>query len=438
MEKRLCIAVFGSTLCLAGMISSAQAQDARSIGMGGATISVGQGVGGALSNPSLLMSAKRRKERYHFKFGGAGELRDSADVIGEAEDNQDSLDNIDREINTLSAQSLLCNPILDRADAPCLRNTQGLGDITQKVLNSFNKISGEPVSARGGSDLAFAVSHTRFPFMISIGMTATATGTANISEADRSYAETLIDAVSDNELSVGDIQRTASITFNQGNNSVEIESPDDILDSQAAGGAVVRTTITLGMATTFKLGKQDIDIGVSPKISRLTAGRINKTLNELNADTFDLEDEFDADRVSETSITFDVGASMQPLPKRDFRIGGVIRNVIPESIKTESRFEFETTPQLIISGAYQIQRILATADLALNQAKSDNFESQPLSIGGEFSYNWFSVRAGIYNDFAAKVNPTSFTFGFGLGAFDLGARVNGNNISGGMQIAFSL
>lgn len=437
-----------NTLPVAGLISvsltlgvalSAIAQDdVRAIGMGGAVVSAGQGVGGALGNPSLLMTSKRNKQRYHWRIGGSGELRDGADLINEASDNENSLTEIEDEIDTLSAQTLSCNPILDPGNTVCLTNTTALGDITRKVLNSFNNISGEPVDGRGGSDIAFAVSHTRFPFMVSIGATVTGTGVANISEADSNYAETLIDALSDNNLTVTDIENTASITLNATNTGVDIDSPDDILDSRASAGGVIRTTLTLGTATTLTVGKRAIDVGVSPRISKLTVGHIERTLQEFDENGFDLEDEIRDDEVSETSFTFDVGASMQPTQNKALRIGGVIRNVVPESITTNSGFEFESTAQLIVSGTYQFSRILATADLALNEAKYDNFETQPLSIGAEFDVNWFSARAGLQNDFASSSDSTTFSLGVGLGPVDLGMRINGNNVSGGMQIAFSL
>nr|MBX2882838.1 conjugal transfer protein TraF [Granulosicoccus sp.] len=205
------------------LIANTYAEDARAIGMGGAAITVGQGVSGAFANPSLLMSAKRNKQKFHFRFGGSGQLRDGADLLDEARDNEDSLNEIENEIDLLSAQTLTCIPVFDTPDTVCLTNTLGLGNITRKVLTSFNNISGEPVDLRGASDLAFAATHTRFPFMVSIGVSMTGTGVANISDADNNYAETLIDAVSDDNLTLADIENTASITLNPGNTSVDID-----------------------------------------------------------------------------------------------------------------------------------------------------------------------------------------------------------------------
>ncbi|MBX2824113.1 MAG: conjugal transfer protein TraF [Gammaproteobacteria bacterium] len=438
MEKVFSAVLAGTAIITTAIASPALAQDIRTLGMAGAAVSVGTGVGGALANPSLLMAAKRSKKKYHFRFGGAGELRDGADLLNEVDNNTDTLDNIESEIDTLSAQTLTCNPLFDAPETVCLTGTEGLGTETQKALNSFNNISGKPSDGRGGSALAFAVSHTRFPFMVSIGARATAAGVANISEGDKNYAETLIGAVDDNTLSVADILDTASITFNSANNSVDIDSPDDILDSNASGGALLRTSITFGMATTVAMGKRAVDIGVSPRLSQLRAGRISSSLNDIRDDNFDISDEIKEDEVSESSFTFDVGASVQPTDNPRLRIGSVIRNVVPESIETASGYVFESTPQLIVSGAYQLNRVLATADLALNEAKDDNFESQPLSLGAEMTINWFSLRAGIHNDFAVENDPTSFSVGFGFGPVDMATRINGSNVSGGLQIAFSL
>jgi len=438
MEKFYSAVLTSSLIVLMGATSSATAQDIRTLGMAGAAVSVGTGVGGALANPALLMSAKRSKKKYHFNFGSAGELRDGADLLNEVDDNIDTLDEIESEIDTLSAQTLSCNPVIDSPDTVCLSGTQALGNATQRAMTSFNNISGEPSDGRGGTALAFAVSHTKFPFMVSIGTRATAAALANFSDGDREYAETLVDAVNDNSLSVADIQNTTSITFDAVNNAVDIESPDDILDSNASGSALLRTSITFGLANTFTLGKRDVDVGISPRLSQLEAGSIDRSINDIRDDNFDISDEIREDQVSESSFTFDVGASMQPTDNPNLRIGSVIRNVVPENIETISGVTFESTPQLIVSGAYQLNRILATADLALNTAKDDNFESQPLSLGAEMTMSWFSVRAGIHNDFAVSNNPTSLSFGFGFGPVDLATRFNDSNISGGLQIAFSL
>ena len=126
------------------------------------------------------------------------------------------------------------------------------------------------------------------------------------------------------------------------------------------------------------------------------------------------------------------------LPNVPVRVAAVIRNIIPESITTNNGFELETDPQFILGASYQRGRFSVTGDVAVNEAKQDNFSTQRMGIGLEYGTRWLAVRGGIINDAARDEDSTSLTLGFGLGPLDIGGRLTSNS-SGELaaQLAFS-
>lgn len=424
------VLVFG---CFA--TTQSYALDVRAIGMGGATVSAGNGMSGALSNPSSLMEAQRKKERYHFGLDFHGEVRDSADIVDLLDENENLIDDIDNEIDTLTGQTITCVPGFDSNDTACLNNTGTLGALAGDAVDVFNTVDEQPIDGQGGVDLGFAVSHTKIPFFINLGFRVTGAGVADVSETDKEYAQTLNDVLGDDVLTYQEILDSEPIEITPTNDSITIDIPDDVLNSEAEGSYLARTQFSVGIAKTFDLGGKNIDFGITPKISMLTASDQTKIISELD-DDLDLTDEFKINEEAATTFTFDIGASM-PLSNPNIEIAAVVKNVLPESIKTASGFEFETTPQVIISAKFAKDWYEFTGDLALNKGREDNFETHRLSIGTELGYGSFSFRAGILHDLAADEDPTEFSVGAGLGLVNIAVGVSGNSMKGGLNLSHS-
>jgi len=120
------------------------------------------------------------------------------------------------------------------------------------------------------------------------------------------------------------------------------------------------------------------------------------------------------------------------------RVAIVIRNALTESISLVDGFEFETTPQLIVGGAVSLNRFTLTGDIALNEAKVDNFESQKIAIGAEFGSDKFAFRAGISHDASRVENATAFNIGAGVGPLQIGARLTSEQFrEASVQLSYS-
>ena len=148
----LSIAFSGNSLAL----------DARSVALGGSTISNGQGVHGALENPANLMSMQNAGERGHFHIGGSVDLRDSADVVGIIGDNETLRQDYETEIDTVSGQAISCDILTATADSVCLTDTAELGSLSARVLAILNQVDGENLDGQAAKHSARVIA-TRLP-----------------------------------------------------------------------------------------------------------------------------------------------------------------------------------------------------------------------------------------------------------------------------------
>jgi len=427
-------------------------QDIRSHSMGGTSVSGGIGTGGFLSNPALLLEAQRKPQRYHFSFAAQGSYRDDINAREIFSDNENLIRDFESEIDVISQQTLQCIPSEDNipqaADIPstvCLNGTQALGNLAAQTATVFNQINGETLDGQGAGALGFAVTHTAIPFSLHYAARITGNGESTITESDIAYAQSISEALADDELTVGEIADVTSIsvTGTFPNLNINVDLPDTVLTSEALSNSLVRSQFTLGLASTFTLGGHEIDFGLSPKISNLTAYSLITNISVFDDENYNYRDELEKSESTDTSFTFDIGAAMA-LEQEGVKVGAVIRNVISESITTLATAEtpaytFDTTPQLITSATYAGEHYQISTDLALNKAKQDNFETQRISLGGEYALNYLSFRGGIRHDFAVDRSATVIAIGFGLPFLDFGVSYDGSELRGaGLQFAFSL
>ena len=416
------------------------AGDARSIALGGSAIANAQGAHGALENPASMMEMKRAGQRTHFRFGVSAEIRDTGSAIDTLTDdgNDSLLSDIETQVEALSNQTLQCDPIAGNAADVCVDGTQTLSDLSSRLLDIVNKIDDQTIDLQAGADFGMAFTQTGYPVAVSLRAIATGSGTPNIVETDKDYISELAELLDGDTLTLDEARNSTYLQADAFGNPLGVVLPEDILESDGTGSSLLRTQVGIGLATTLEVGEFKIDAGITPKFSSLTAYSLNvNVVDELDNNTESIGDRFEDSEVSESSFTFDVGASMA-LSGVPVRIATVLRNVIPESIETLNGFEFETTPQLIVGAVFKTQLVSITGDIALNKAKQDNFESQKLAIGVEFEFKKLALRGGISNDSARKDDATSLALGFGLGPLQLGARLTGSNaMESSAQLSYS-
>lgn len=398
------------------------ALDARSVALGGSAISNGDGVHGALENPASLMHMQNSGKRGAFHVGASLDLRDSADFVGIAEDNENLRQDFDTQIDLISGQTLGCDILTATADTVCLTNTTELGDLSSRVLGILNDVDDKELDGQAVGDIGMAMTSKELPFAVHFRFMATALAAPNIAQSDKDYTSVIADTLQDGSLTFGEITDNIEYAVDTNGTTLELASPENTLQSDGEAAAILRTQLGVSFARTFTLDGRDYDMGITPKISRYVAGYINASVaDQFDDDSESLADLFDDSEVDGTSLTFDYGVSTD-LTNKPIRLSAVIQNVIGDSIKFDS-YSIDTTPQLIVGGSYRLGNAVFNADIALNKAKTDNFESQKIGLGVEWAPSIFVLRAGISHDDARSDAATALSAGFGIGPFNMGARL---------------
>lgn len=429
--------VFAATIALSSPVWSG---DARSIALGGSTIANGQGAHGAFENPASMMEMKRAGERIHFRFGFSADVRDTGDVIDTLSDNSSNglIGDIEEQVDELSTQQILCDPIFGNADDVCVTDTQSVSDLATQLLDVIDNLDNESIAVQASADLGMAFTEATYPFAVNVRVMATGFASPNIAATDRDYVEELADLLDNNTLTLNEARNSTYIEADAFGIPLSVQLPEDVLESEGYASVLIRRQLGISAAKTMSINGFTFDAGITPKFSRLTAGSLNVRVVDEFDDTLDpIQDRFDGSEVTESSFTFDVGASIA-LTSFPVRIATVIRNVIPESVETTTGLKFETTPQLIVGAVFKTDLLSITGDIALNEAKQDNFESQKISLGVELGFKKLALRGGISHDAARDIETTAITMGFGLGPIQVGARLSETkSIEGSAQLSYS-
>ncbi len=430
-----CTVALSALLC-----TPALAGDARSIALGGSVIANGHGVHGAVENPASLMAMKRRQESFHFRIGFAMELRDTGDAIDVLTDdeNEDLIDDIETEIDLLSQSQVQCDPIFGDGNDTCVSGTQAVADLSGRLLDILDTVDDETIDGQATLDMGVAFTSKAWPMAVNLRLSGTASGTPSIADGDRGYISEFQQLLGDDILTLDEARNSQFLEANALGATLEVQQPEDVLRSEAQGAGLARAQLGISFARSFIVGKHVIDAGITPKISSLVAYDVAiRVEDEFLDETESIQDRLDDSEVSESSFTFDAGASML-LPDLPIRVAAVLRNAISESVKTENNYEFETTPQLIVGALYQRGMLSVSGDLALNESKVDNFETQKMSLGVEFGTRKFAIRGGLSSDQSRDEDATSVSLGFGLGPLQVGARLTGTeSLEAGAQLAYS-
>ncbi len=422
------------TLCIS---TPSFALDARSAALGGSAIANGKGVHGALENPATLMRLQREKQRLHFHIGAAADVRDDAGYIDKIEDEEDLPTDLEDELDALSGSTLTCD-VTSTPETVCLTGTQNVADLSQRVLDLINDVDGKPASGMGALNIGFANTGWTIPMAFHYQFSVSASGQTNVAESDREYIQTFIDVLSDDQLTAQELLDSVPLSISGDGQTLDVLQPEEALESESSGSGMSRQQFGISLAMSKKVSGFNVDFGVTPKFSQLRAASLSTPIaDQFQDDSEDLSDQFEENESTDSSFNVDLGAtlSLNALPAR---VSVVARNLLKEEIETNEAFVFETTPQLIVGGAFDIGAITLSADLALNEAKIDNFETQIMSAGIEFSRSLFAVRAGLSNDMARNADASALSLGVSLGPLHVGGRLTDtNSAQASAQIAFS-
>lgn len=427
-------------LTIATVATPSLASDARALALGGSAIAHGQGAHGAFENPASMMAMKRAGEKIHFRVGMSAEVRDTGSAIDTLTDeaNENLISDIETEIDQLSNTSITCDPVFGNADDVCVTGTQPLSDLSTRLLSILDLVDDESIDIQANADIGMAFTKGNLPVAVNVHISGTGSGEPTIAESDRAYIQEFETLLDNNTLTLGEAQSSTFLTVDALGIPLGVEQPEDVLTSEAQGSALLRTQLGISFASTLSVGGVIVDAGITPKFSSLKAYSSALVVSdEFDDNQPEIADRFEDSEVSESSFTFDVGGSLA-LTNFPVRVAAVIRNVVPESIKTTENFEFETTPQLIVGALMHKGPLSITADMALNEAKVDNFETQKIAVGVEFATSIFALRGGLSHDAARSNDTTALSLGFGLGPLHIGGRLTGaESLEAGMQLSYS-
>jgi len=416
---------------------AAFATDAQSVAMGGTGVTIGTGVNGAFTNPALLMGQKRAMDSFHFRFSTGIEIQDNNEVNETGDDANTIGEDLFDEIDNFNARDNISNcDETEQTISPCVLNTGSLGSLSLQLSEQLLKLNDSPINARGLTQIGFSLPDVIVPFAVNLSARATISLNADYKTQDNKILTDIGGVLeTDDRLTADEIADNDYISFDTDTQKFTIDVSEDTLTSSIQGGAIMRAEIGISLAHSLEINNHQIDFGITPKLSRVEAADIDQKISQPD-DEPSIQDQFD-DRVKKSSFNFDLGAFYLYPEVAGLAFGGVIRNVVSESIKTENGYEFETTPQLIGSVLYDQEVYKLTADLALNSAKTDNLESHRIAFGAETSWKFLSLRGGLSHDLAWDNNATSFSLGFGVGVVDFGMKYNGaSSAEFALQTAF--
>jgi len=436
MIKNTSLLLFTASLGLFA-VKPTLALDARSAAVGGSSIANGYGVQGARENPSSLMRLHRQQQHVHINLGISLDIQDNAGIIDAAIEEDTLVTDIEREIDLISDSAISCD-LNSGLDTTCLDNTQNLGELATTVFDILNRADDQPFKATATTDFGVAFSSWSVPIAVHYRISASGSSKTDVANNDLEYVNAFATALSDDRLTLADIIDNVPFSISPDGQTLIVQQLEDVLQSEAEGSLLLREQLGLSMARSFPVAGLNIDIGVSPKFSILTAAGTSASLAEqFNDDTDSLTRQFEDTEITGNTFTIDVGATTQ-LGNLPLRLSMVGRNLVKESITTNEGFVFETTPQLIVGSAYSIGSLTLTGDLALNEAKVDHLDTQITAIGADYSRKYFGIRAGISHDNARTADATALSLGISLGPVHIGGRITERqSAQAGAQLAFS-
>lgn len=402
--------------------SPAAALDARTAAVGGSAIANGYGVHGARDNPASLMRMHRKQHRFHFHVGGGVDIQDDAAFIETAIDEDSLLDDLDRELELITGSVLTCD-FNSSPETPCLTNTQNISDLATRVADIMTRIDGKPIKATASADIGFAVSKQAVPIALHYRVSVSGSTITDVASGDLAYVNTFATVFNDGTLTFDELVNNAPISVSDDGQTLNVQQAEDVLTSDVEGSVLTRQQFGLSLAASLPISSINIDLGITPKFSSLRAAGIRTTVaDQFDDNTSTLNTQFEDSEVTGTAFNIDIGAtaSLNNLP---LRFSLVARNMISESIESSDGFVFETTPQVIVGGAFSFGSLVITSDLALNEAKLDNLETQIAALGVDWSRKHFGLRAGISHDNARTADATALALGFSLGPVHIGGRI---------------
>lgn len=364
--------------------------DSRSLAMGGVGIATASSMNASFFNPAMLAQYSMRKEQAtnsRFMFP-SGSLRYSK-TIEEIYDFKDAdLDGqLSNSITNFNASVVAGNISEAQTRASPVANS------SRQFQSGINEIIQGPFTLDFNSNLVIAIGGKGEGGALTIATRAVGDGVIVETAEDRLLMQKYI-ATMDYFAANGTIVGTPYPELFDGTG--QLLNQTDNLTSFARGTLIVVSEFGMSFAHNVELFQQQFAIGFTPKTVRVTTYDI-----EANAAQQGISDR--QELAHDWNLNLDLGIDKQI--NQVWRVGAVIKNLLPQSYETALNHEVNLKPQVRAGVAYT-QRwgvLAADLDVLANDPIGPGDKSQVIGFGGEWRvWRMFNLLAGYQQNIKAS------------------------------------
>lgn len=389
--RKLSLAVSVAALSVVPSLSLADIFDARSMGRGGAGLTMGE-YNQAILNPALINHFDENDD-FSFALNAGVFASDKDDLIQSTDDAQDALDELEANPQT--------------------------GDAA-KVFDLLGTIDAKIVQVDAGSSLLVGIPNKTLPAALVVKMKASVGAEFERADGDAAILQDIEDGVL----------------------GVTQEDLQSSLNASAVGLAEA------GVMFGHKLANS-LELGATIKAQKVELYSYSERI--ANSDAADVIDEEDF-KESHSAFNVDLGANMRFGANNQFVVAGTIENLIPKSFDGPNRksdgsaTEYEMEPVVTAAVGYGSTYFKAEANMDLTVRNGYDLlaDTQFARVGLEFSAGrHFHLRAGYRADLKDNVSDV-ITGGIGITPFDRfnidlsGMIGEGETYGAALQIGFKI
>ena len=358
MDLKKSVLIVGMALA-SGTVSAAPFSnfDTRAAGMGGLSVVTSSLDAAPFANPAML-AAGRKDEGFGLLFTGGVSVGDPDNLTQDLNDFQTSFDAF--VISTLQDD-------LDAAEA------------------AYNSAATKSMGVNVGGGAAMGFAWDKWAGAVSYQTTMTA---------------------------------ESGVTYTDGGPSLTINPLDSTTNAAMQLSAVKTTDIGVSLARNFEVSDMELAVGVTPKISSVSAGSSLIALNVVDPGSASPDISFGS---AESAFNLDAGAVLSIT--EEFKAGLVGKNMLANSVSSGST-TIRLEPQLRAGVGYYSRLYTVGLDLDItdNAPLASGSSTRYMIIGTEINaFDWAQLRAG-YRTNTAKSGDENYAFGMGLSPF--GANLN--------------
>lgn len=381
--RKLSLAVSVAALSVVPSLSLADIFDARSMGRGGAGLTMGE-YNQAILNPALINHFDEDDE-FSFALNAGVFASDKDDMLQATEDAQDAIDALEN------------NPALTPGDV--IEANERLKDLNDKL-----------VQADVGSSVLIGIPNKSLPAAVVVRGKLSFGTEVNYDDGD-ALVLAAIDA--------------------------GLATQDDLQSSITASAIAVTEG---GFMFGHKVN--GLELGATLKAQQIEL--ISYAANVANFDEGDIADGDLSEKSS--SVNVDLGANLRLGENGQFVVAGTVENLVPQTFDGPLGTEYEMEPVVTAAVGYGSTYFKAEANMDLTVRNGYDLlaDTQFARVGIEFSAGrHFHLRAGYRADLKDNVSDV-FTGGIGITPFDRfnidlsGMIGEGETLGAALQIGFKI